>query len=115
MLDEDGGEGGDLAGVEASVPRLHPLHHEAAPVRLTLHQVPPPLLENTIKGTVGRDFQSKTKKRLKLSLRDANYYLLYNTPGVAKRCRLSLLTNSALVLQVQMRGEGGGRCGVPAN
>ncbi len=27
--------------------------------------------------------------------------------GAAKRCRLSLLTNSALVLRVQMRGEGG--------
>jgi hypothetical protein len=53
VLDEDGGECGDLAGVEASVPRLHPLHHKAAPVRLTLHQVPPPLLENTIKWTVG--------------------------------------------------------------
>jgi hypothetical protein len=26
--------------------------------------------------------------------------------GVTKRCRLSLLTNSALVIQVQMRGEG---------
>ncbi len=28
--------------------------------------------------------------------------------GVTKRCRLSLLTNSALVIRVQMRGEGGG-------
>jgi hypothetical protein len=27
--------------------------------------------------------------------------------GVTKRCRLSLLTNSALVKRVQMRGEGG--------
>jgi hypothetical protein len=26
---------------------------------------------------------------------------------VTKRCRLSLLTNSALVIRVQMRGEGG--------
>jgi hypothetical protein len=26
--------------------------------------------------------------------------------GVTKRCRLSLLTNSALVIRVQMRGEG---------
>jgi hypothetical protein len=34
--------------------------------------------------------------------------------GVTKRCRLSLLTNSARVIQVQMRGEGG-RCGVSAN
>ncbi len=50
MLDEDRGEGGDLAGVEASVTRLHPLHHEAAPVRLSLHQVPPPLLEIQLKG-----------------------------------------------------------------
>ncbi len=114
VLDEYGGEGGDLAGVEASVPRLHPLHHEAAPVRLSLHQVPPPILENTIKGTVGQDFQSKTKKRLLMSLRDANYYLLYTTPGVTKKCRLSCLTNSALVIGVQMQGEGGS-CGVPAN
>jgi hypothetical protein len=30
------------------------------------------------------------------------------------RCRLSLLTNSALVIRVQMRGEGGS-CGVSAN
>ncbi len=34
--------------------------------------------------------------------------------GVTKRCRLSLLTNSALVIRVQMRGEGGS-CGVSAN
>ncbi len=34
--------------------------------------------------------------------------------GVTKRCRLSLLTNSALVLRVQMRGEWGS-CGVSAN
>ncbi len=27
--------------------------------------------------------------------------------GVTKRCRLSLLTNSALVIRDQMRGEGG--------
>jgi hypothetical protein len=33
--------------------------------------------------------------------------------GVTKRCRLSLLTNSTLVLRVQMRGEGGS-CGVSA-
>ncbi len=30
-------------------------------------------------------------------------------------CRLSLLTNSALVYRVQMRGGGGGICGVSAN
>ncbi len=30
---------------------------------------------------------------------------------VTKRCRLSLLTNSALVIRVQMRGEGGGLAG----
>jgi hypothetical protein len=29
------------------------------------------------------------------------------TRGVTKRCRLSLLTNSALVIRVQMRGEEG--------
>jgi hypothetical protein len=34
--------------------------------------------------------------------------------GVTKRCPLSLLTNSALVIQAQMRGKGG-RCGVSAN
>ncbi len=34
--------------------------------------------------------------------------------GVTKSCRLSLLTNSALVNAVQMRGEGG-TCGVSAN
>jgi hypothetical protein len=34
--------------------------------------------------------------------------------GVTKRCRLSLLTNSTLVLRVQMRGEGGS-CGFSAN
>jgi hypothetical protein len=34
--------------------------------------------------------------------------------GVIKRCRLSLLTNSALVIRVQMRGEGGS-CEVSAN
>ncbi len=32
--------------------------------------------------------------------------------GVTKRCRLSLLTNSALVIRVQLRGKGGGSCGV---
>ncbi len=31
--------------------------------------------------------------------------------GVTKRCRLSLLTNSALVMRVQMRGEGEGVAG----
>ncbi len=30
-----------------------------------------------------------------------------STEGITKRCRLSLLTNSALVIRVQMRGEGG--------
>ncbi len=34
--------------------------------------------------------------------------------GVTKRCRLSLLTNRTLVIQVQRRGEGGS-CGVSAN
>jgi hypothetical protein len=34
--------------------------------------------------------------------------------GVTKRCRLSLLTNSALVIRFQMRGEGGS-CRVSAN
>jgi hypothetical protein len=34
--------------------------------------------------------------------------------GVIKRCRLPLLTNSTLLIRVQMRGEGGS-CGVPAN
>ncbi len=34
--------------------------------------------------------------------------------GVTKTCRLSLLTNSALVIRVQMRGEGGS-CRVSAN
>jgi hypothetical protein len=39
------------------------------------------------------------------------------TRGVTKTCRLSLLTNSALVIRVQMRGDGGGGggCGVSAN
>ncbi len=36
------------------------------------------------------------------------------TPGVTKRCRLSFLTNSALLIRVQMRGEGGS-CWVSAN
>jgi hypothetical protein len=40
--------------------------------------------------------------------------LIRASQGVTKRCRLSLLTNSALVIQVQMRGEGGS-CGVSAN
>jgi hypothetical protein len=31
--------------------------------------------------------------------------------GVTKRCRLSWLTNSALVVRVQMHGEGGGVAG----
>jgi hypothetical protein len=35
--------------------------------------------------------------------------------GVTKRCRLSLLTNSALHIRVQMREGGGGSCGVSAN
>jgi hypothetical protein len=34
--------------------------------------------------------------------------------GFTKRCRLSLLTNSALVIRVQMRGEWGS-CGASAN
>jgi hypothetical protein len=38
--------------------------------------------------------------------------------GVTKRCRLSLLTNSALVIRVQMQGDVGGlpvaACGVSA-
>jgi hypothetical protein len=34
--------------------------------------------------------------------------------GVTKRCRLFLLTNSAFVMRVQIRGEGG-NCGVSAN
>jgi hypothetical protein len=34
--------------------------------------------------------------------------------GVKKRCRLSLLTNSAVVVRVQTRGVGGS-CGVSAN
>ncbi len=47
------------------------------------------------------------------------YNSLQNSQGVTKRCRLSLLTNSAFVIRVQMRGEGarGGvpSCGVSAN
>ncbi len=35
--------------------------------------------------------------------------------GVTKRCRLSLLTNSALVYLPKCRGWGGGGCGVSAN
>ncbi len=36
--------------------------------------------------------------------------------GVTKRCRLSLLTNSALVYETQCAGDGGeGGCGVSAN
>jgi hypothetical protein len=35
--------------------------------------------------------------------------------GVTKRCRLSLLTNCAFVIRVQMRAGGGGSCGVLAN
>jgi hypothetical protein len=41
---------------------------------------------------------------------------IYFAQGVTKRCRLSLLTNSSLVIRVQMRGDGGGgSCGVSAN
>ncbi len=49
----------------------------------------------------------------KLSLLNPSYTICR---GVTKRCRLSLLslTNSALVIRVQMRGEGGS-CGVSAN
>ncbi len=32
---------------------------------------------------------------------------MLSNQGVTKRCRLSLLTNSALAIRVQMRGEGG--------
>jgi hypothetical protein len=35
--------------------------------------------------------------------------------GVTTRCRLSWLTNSALVYESQCGGMGGGGCGVPAN
>ncbi len=49
-----------------------------------------------------------SRDRLVLSAR------LYFKQGVTKRCRLSLLTNSALVIHVQMRGEGGS-CGVSAS
>jgi hypothetical protein len=41
-------------------------------------------------------------------------YFFSRPQGVTKKCRLSLLTNSALVIRVQMRGEGGS-CGVSAN
>jgi hypothetical protein len=41
-------------------------------------------------------------------------FSMYCTQGVTKRCRLCLLTNSALVIWVQIRGEGGS-CGVSAN
>jgi hypothetical protein len=41
-------------------------------------------------------------------------YLFCFNQGVTKRCRLSLLTSSALVIRVQMRREGGS-CGVSAN
>jgi hypothetical protein len=42
------------------------------------------------------------------------FNFMTNTQGITKRRRLSLLTNSALVTRVQMRGEGGS-CGVSAN
>ncbi len=35
--------------------------------------------------------------------------------GVTKRCRLSWLTNSALVYESKCGGRGGGGCGVSAN
>ncbi len=35
------------------------------------------------------------------------YEIISMEQGVTKRCRLSFLTNSALVKRVQMRGEGG--------
>jgi hypothetical protein len=35
------------------------------------------------------------------------YEIIGMEQGVTKRCRLSFLTNSALVIRVQMRGEGG--------
>jgi hypothetical protein len=37
VLDEDGGEGRDLARVDALVPGFDPSHHQAAPVRVWLH------------------------------------------------------------------------------
>ncbi len=40
--------------------------------------------------------------------------VIVHAQGVTKKCRLSLLTNSALVIRVQMRGEGES-CGVSAN
>jgi hypothetical protein len=46
-------------------------------------------------------------KIMKLSLRLVQ--------GVKKKCRLSLLTNSALVYESQCGGMGGGGCGVSAN
>jgi hypothetical protein len=38
----------------------------------------------------------------------ATNYFAHAEQGVTKRCRRSLLTNSALVIRVQLRGEGGG-------
>jgi hypothetical protein len=39
----------------------------------------------------------------------------YSDQGVTKRCRLSWLTNNALVYEPKCGGRGGGSCGVSAN
>jgi hypothetical protein len=46
-----------------------------------------------------------------------NFYDVCFQPGqgVTKTCRLSWLTNSALVYEPKCRGKGGGSCGVSAN
>jgi hypothetical protein len=44
---------------------------------------------------------------------EINFFCIW-TQGVTKRCRLSLLTNSALVYDPKCRGEGGVACGVSA-
>ncbi len=53
--------------------------------------------------------------KIKMGLKDIGLYwsltphtllAILRTQRVTKRCRLSLLTNSALVIRVQMRGEG---------
>jgi hypothetical protein len=52
-------------------------------------------------------------KKIHHSIRRQIHYAMRCTQGVTRRCRLSLLTNSALEFRVQMRGEGG-NCGVSA-
>ncbi len=67
----------------------------------------------SLKNYVNVAFKCKKKKNSK---KHWSWGIISNDSdqGVTKRC-LSLLTNSALVIRVQMRGGGGGSCGVSAN